>query len=94
MKNETICILGGTGFVGHHLANRLTRHGYRVQVLTRRRERHLSLTVNQNVSLIEADVFNPDQLRQHFAGSFAVISIVECRRTITKSKISICRIDK
>ena len=76
MKNETICILGGTGFVGHHLANRLTRHGYSVQVLTRRRERHLSLTVNQNVSLIEADVFNPDQLRQHFADSFAVINLI------------------
>ena len=38
MNYETICILGGTGFVGQHLANRLTRHGCKVRVLTRRRE--------------------------------------------------------
>jgi len=76
MKNNTVCILGGTGFVGRHLAHRLTWHGYRVTLLTRRPERHRELTVNHNVSLVEADIFNADTLRDNFAGSAAVINLV------------------
>jgi len=76
MKNHTICILGGTGFVGHHLANRLTQQGYHVQVLTRRRERHRALQVNQNVRLIEANMLERDVLQQQFAGVSAVINLV------------------
>jgi NADH dehydrogenase len=76
MKNNTVCILGGTGFVGRHLVHRLTRHGYRVTLLTRRPERHRGLTVNHNISLVEADIFNADTLRDSFAGSAAVINLV------------------
>jgi NADH dehydrogenase len=76
MKNSTVCILGGTGFVGRHLVHRLTRHGYRVTLLTRRPERHRGLTVNHNISLVEADIFNADTLRDSFAGSAAVINLV------------------
>lgn len=76
MKNNTVCILGGTGFVGRHLVHRLTRHGYQVTVLTRRRDRHRSLTVNQDVSLIEADIFNPDMLRDNFEDAATVINLV------------------
>ena len=64
MKNNTVCLLGGTGFVGYHLANRLTHHGHRVNILTRRRERHRELLVNPAISIIEADVYDTDQLRQ------------------------------
>ena len=61
-----LAIIGGTGFVGRHLAHRLTRHGYRVTVLTRRRERHRALTVNQNVRLVEADIFDMEALQHAF----------------------------
>lgn len=76
MKNNTVCILGGTGFVGRHLAHRLTRHGYRVTLLTRRPERHRELTVNHNISLVEADIFNADDLEKNLAGHAAVINLV------------------
>jgi len=76
MRNNNICLLGGTGFVGYHLANRLTRHGYTVRILTRRRERHRELLVNPDISLIEADVFNSYQLRQYFSGAGAVINLI------------------
>ncbi|NOR40923.1 MAG: NAD-dependent epimerase/dehydratase family protein [Gammaproteobacteria bacterium] len=76
MKQETICILGGTGFVGQHLANRLTRHGYKVRVLSRRRERHRALIVNPDITLFEADVHNKAELLRHFEGVDAIINLV------------------
>ena len=76
MKNNTVCVLGGTGFVGRHLAHRLTRHGYRVTVLTRRRERHRALTVNQDIKLVEADIFDMDALQHALQETAAVINLV------------------
>ena len=76
MPKDTICLLGGTGFVGQHLVHSLTEAGYRVRVLTRRRERHRALIVNPAVTLIEADVHSEDVLRQHFTGCDAVINLV------------------
>ena len=76
MNYETICILGGTGFVGQHLASRLTRHGYKVHVLTRHRERHRALIVNPAITLLEADVHDTEVLRRHIAEADAVINLV------------------
>jgi uncharacterized protein YbjT (DUF2867 family) len=76
MHEEIICIIGGTGFVGQHLANRLTQHGYKVRILTRRRERHRALLVNPNITLVETDVHNVDELRRQFRGVDAIINLV------------------
>ena len=75
MSYQTICILGGSGFVGQHLVNQLTRDGYKVQVLTRRRERHRALIVNPDVTLIEANVHDSDSLAKNFAACDAVINL-------------------
>lgn len=76
MHKETICLLGGTGFVGQHLVNTLTQQGYQVRVLTRRRERHRALIANPAVTLIETDIHNVDQLRQQFTGVDVVINLI------------------
>jgi uncharacterized protein YbjT (DUF2867 family) len=76
MHHENVCLTGGTGFVGQHLANRLTQHGYKVRILTRRRERHRALIVNPDVTLVETDVHNADALRQQFEGVDVVINLV------------------
>lgn len=76
MRESTVCLLGGTGFVGYHLANRLTRHGYLVNILTRRRERHRELLVNPCIRLVEADVYSPHELRQNFSAAGAVINLI------------------
>lgn len=76
MTHQQICLIGGTGFVGHHLINHLTRAGYHVRVPTRRRERHRDLLVNPRVQLLEANVFEPAQLRKLVAGCDAVINLV------------------
>ena len=76
MHQQTVCITGGTGFVGQHLSNRLTKQGYKVRILTRRRERYRNLLVNPGISLIEADVHSVDELKRHFQGVDIIINLV------------------
>jgi len=73
---RTIAILGGTGFVGTHLANRLARAGYRLRVLTRRRERSKHLLVIPTLTLVQADVHDPAVLERELAGCDAAVNLV------------------
>ena len=75
MPKPTVCVLGGTGFVGRHLVNRLADDGYPVRVLTRHRERHRQLLVHSEIRLIEGDVNDIDFLRSQFTGCGAVINL-------------------
>lgn len=76
MVIKTICILGGTGFVGHSLAARLVAEGYRVVLITRNRERHRDLLVLPTLKIIQANVFSPNVLRNVFDDCDAVINLV------------------
>jgi NADH dehydrogenase len=77
MAIKKVCILGGTGFVGRHLAERLSQKGYSIQILTRNRERYREkLLVLPGVDLIEGDAHNPITLEKHLAGMDAVINLV------------------
>jgi NADH dehydrogenase len=76
VKITTICILGGTGFAGHHLIRQLTASGYQLRVLTRRRERHRDLLVLPNLALVEADIHDVRVLTDQFTGCDAVINLV------------------
>jgi len=77
MLIKQICILGGTGFVGRSLANRLTQSGYGLRILTRNRERNKdNLILLPAVELVEADVHDAEQLHRQFAGCDAVINLV------------------
>jgi NADH dehydrogenase len=76
MHNHTVCILGGSGFVGSHLATRLAKEGYIIRLLTRRKSRHQSLMVLPQLQLVEADIHDEKQLAQHFLGCDIVINLV------------------
>jgi NADH dehydrogenase len=76
MRKIDICILGGTGFVGSHIAIRLAKCGYRIKILSRHRERHRPLLVIPGIELIEADIFDQNQLLAHFNNCHAVINLV------------------
>ncbi len=76
MKKRTICILGGTGFVGGHLINELAKQGHQVRVLARRPERARHLLVYPSVTVIEASIHDGQQLKKHFAGCDTVINLV------------------
>lgn len=76
MKIQKICILGGTGFVGRHLATRLANQGYFLKVLTRHPQRHREIEVLPGAELIGADIHDPKTLAEQFAGCDAVINLV------------------
>jgi uncharacterized protein YbjT (DUF2867 family) len=75
-RKHSICVLGGTGFVGRHLVARLARDKHQVKVLTRRRERHRDLLVLPTVELVEANVHDEAALFEQFKGVDVVINLV------------------
>ncbi len=75
MTAKTICVLGGTGFVGHQLVSQLTRAGYYVVAPSRNRERHRSLQVLPKVDVIDADIHDEETLNALFVGCHAVINL-------------------
>ncbi|MDH5359706.1 MAG: complex I NDUFA9 subunit family protein [Gammaproteobacteria bacterium] len=76
MVTKKICILGGTGFVGHHLVRHLAKEGYQIRLLSRHRERHRDLLVLPSVEIIDADIFNIDVLTKQFRDCDTVINLV------------------
>jgi uncharacterized protein YbjT (DUF2867 family) len=76
MKLLSICILGGSGFLGTRLVARLIRDGHRVTVLSRDRERHKHLLVLPGLTLQNCDVYDEAQLSEHFRGKDVVINLV------------------
>jgi NADH dehydrogenase len=75
MKVETVCAIGGSGFVGSHVVRQLAARGIRVRVPTRRRERAKALIVLPTVDVINTDVHDPAELRRVVAGADAVINL-------------------
>jgi NADH dehydrogenase len=76
MKIQTVCVLGGSGFVGRHIVSKLVATGRDVIVPTRRRNRHRDLLVLPRARVVEADVHDPAVLKQLFSGVDAVINLV------------------
>jgi uncharacterized protein YbjT (DUF2867 family) len=76
MSGMRIAVLGGTGFVGHNLCERLVRAGHEVRILTRHAERHRDLLVLPSAQVVEADVHNPAVLKREFQGLNAVVNLV------------------
>lgn len=76
MTNHHVCILGGTGFVGHHLASQLAASGHSCRILARRPERHRDLLLVPGVELRRsADIYEAGILEEQFDGCTAVINL-------------------
>ncbi|MBA4214009.1 MAG: NAD-dependent dehydratase [Polaromonas sp.] len=74
MKN--ILVLGGTGFVGRHVCEKLHRQGWRITVPTRRAINAAAVQHLPRVTVIEADVHDPAQLLQLVTGHDAVVNLI------------------
>jgi NADH dehydrogenase len=74
--SRTVCILGGTGFVGRQITGQLVRSGYAVRVPTRNRERARELLVLPGVEVVAADVHDETVLPRLLAGADAAINLV------------------
>jgi NADH dehydrogenase len=76
MKHKSVCIIGGTGFVGRHIAYRLSKTDKKIRVLTRNAEKNKDLRILPGVELIETDVFDTRQLEATIRDTHAVINLV------------------
>jgi NADH dehydrogenase len=73
---ESILLLGGSGFIGGHVARRLAARGLRVTVATRRRDRAKHLFTLPTVEVVEADIHDDAALARLCAGQDAVVNTV------------------
>ncbi len=74
--NQSICILGGTGFIGRHLISRLAQSSYSISVLCRHPERHRDLSVIPHLKLYSDDCHKLKTLRHYFSKADIVINLV------------------
>ncbi len=76
MKIKNVCITGGSGFVGQHIAHILAAQGISLRIPTRRRERAKSLLVLPTVDVIETNIHDSKELDRLLVGIDAVINLV------------------
>jgi uncharacterized protein YbjT (DUF2867 family) len=76
MKDLTVVVFGGSGFIGSHLVARLVDDGVRVIVPTRRAERAKHLIFLPRVEVVEADLKDDAALARLLKGADAAINLV------------------
>jgi NADH dehydrogenase len=75
MKLQSVLIVGGSGFVGRHLAAALARYSIRIVVPTRLRERAKPLILLPTVEVVQTDIFAPGELERLAAGCQLVVNL-------------------
>ena len=76
MSIKNVLLLGGSGFVGTYIVNRLAQQGIEVTVPTRRRERTKALIMQPGVEMPEANIHCQETLTELMRGHDAVINLV------------------
>jgi NADH dehydrogenase len=76
MAIKKVLLLGGSGFIGTYIANRLSQRGIEVTIPTRRRERTKALIIQPNVEMPEANIHCEKTLVELMQGQDAVINLV------------------
>jgi NADH dehydrogenase len=76
MQDRKILLLGGSGFVGRHLAVELAQRGARVTLPCRRPQRLNALRVLSTLQLVEANITDPGQLAALCQGQDVVINLL------------------
>jgi uncharacterized protein YbjT (DUF2867 family) len=76
MTIKKVLLLGGSGFVGTVIANRLADLGITVTIPSRRRERQRAVLALPNVNLVQANIHDQAQLDALAEGQDAVINLV------------------
>jgi uncharacterized protein YbjT (DUF2867 family) len=75
MQHNTIAVLGGSGFLGASVINRMVARGLNVRVATRRRA-HAQHLLMLPVDVVETSIHDPERLSSFIAGCDAVVNLV------------------
>ena len=73
---KRVLILGGTGFVGRHVCEKLTRLGCSMTVITRRASQAAAIQNLPRVRVVEGDVYNAEFLAQCMTQHDVVINLI------------------
>lgn len=73
---KSVLVLGGTGFIGRHVCEKLHREGWNITVPTRRALNAASVQHLPRVTVIETDVHDSGQLLDVLSGHDAVVNLV------------------
>ena len=76
MELKKVLLIGGTGFVGGWVANRLSERGIRVIIPARHRENTKKPLLLPTVLVVDADINDPKVLEELMSGVDAVINLV------------------
>ncbi|HEY0959252.1 MAG TPA: complex I NDUFA9 subunit family protein [Novosphingobium sp.] len=79
LRGVNVTVLGGSGFLGRHLAQELLARGARLKIASRRPERAFSLRPLANlgqVQFIRCDVTRLESVSAAVAGAHAVVNLV------------------
>lgn len=76
MHIQSVCVLGGTGFVGRHIVRLLCAQGMTVRTPTRSADKARQALTSLPVEIVPADVHDAAQLARVFEGVDAVINLV------------------
>ena len=78
MKNklEKILVLGGTGFVGRHICEKLTSQNIHITVPTRRRSNAYNVQSLPMLDVLEVNIHDPAAITALVAGHDAVVNLI------------------
>ncbi|HCZ14729.1 MAG TPA: complex I NDUFA9 subunit family protein [Candidatus Accumulibacter sp.] len=76
MELKNVLLIGGSGFVGGWIASCLSQRGIGVTIATRHRDNTKKLIMLPTVSMVEANVHDPQVLTELMRGHDAVINLV------------------
>lgn len=76
MKYQRIALIGGGGFIGSYIAERLVEQDVGLTIPTRDRERNKALILLSKTEVVDCNIQDPAQLKRLLAGHDAVVSMV------------------
>ncbi len=76
MQHKNVLVLGGSGFIGRYIVNRLVERGCRVLVPSHNRDRAKHLILLPTCDVVEADIHDDSTLMRLVAEQDAVINLV------------------
>src|SRR5262245_13957038 len=77
MKERWVVLIGGSGFVGRHLASWLDQNGWRVRIASRHAARDMPCN---RIVAVRADLRDQRQLGSAINGAYAVVNLVGIAR--------------
>lgn len=95
-SGKLVTIIGGSGFIGRHLVQRLARDGWRIRVAVRRPNEVPEMRVGGDVGqiqIVQANVRFADSVTRAVEGSDVVINLAGLRYQVGKQKFRSVHVD-